>query len=152
MTTIWDEITEELPELQRQAEGGMIETCRIDRVLGVGSDDDGFPEVTLQDPPIYIGPFKLRSFRPHESEREVIGTTSTSQRLDLHIPASERMPELVELEVVEVWNGPVHAGDFLTRNTPGRIEEVYRIAVEHSVTWQTAQRLVGDYQTGGITA
>ena len=152
MTTIWDDIAAELPELQRQAEGGMTETCRIDRVTGVGSDDNGFPIVTLADPPIYVGPVKIRSFRPYESEREVVGTTSTSQRYDTHIPAPERMAPLLASGRVSVWNGPVRNGDFMTRTTPGRAEEVYRITTEHDITFQTAQRLVGDLQTGGVTA
>lgn len=130
----------------------MTETCRIDRVLGVDSNDEGDPIVTLADPPIYVGMVKIRSFRPYESEREVVGGTSISQRSDLHIPALDRIADLLEVEAIEVWNGPVHAGDFLTRTTPGRVPEVYRIATEHDVTWQTAQRLVGDLQTGGITA
>lgn len=149
---IADDIAAALPELQAQAESMMVETCRIDRVTGVASDDKGRPVVTLADPPIYVGPFKVRSYRPFESEREVVGTTSTSQRYDLHIPAPERMAGLVAAGIVTRWNGPVRNGDFMTRTTPGRHEEVYRVATEHDITYQTAQRLVGDLQTGGITA
>lgn len=143
--TFGDLIAERLPVLQGHAEALMTETCRIDRVLSVDSDDLGRPIVILADPPIYVGPVKIRSYRPFEQDRDVAGSTSTSQRYDLHIPAPERIAS-----VAEVWNGPVRNGDFMTRTTPGRAEEVYRIATEHDITWQTAQRLVGDLQTGGI--
>lgn len=151
MTTIWDRIADTLPELQRQAEGGMIETCRIDRVVGVTTDDEGRPTAQLQDPPVYVGPVKIRSYRPYEQEREVAGSTDAYQRYDLHIPAVTRMAELKAAGVVTEWNGPVRNGDFMTRTTPGRPSEVYRIATEHDITWQTAQRLVGDLSTAGIT-
>ena|SRR5690606_3155444 len=140
-------VSAELPGLQAEAEALMTETCRIDRVLSVTSDDHGRPVPVLADPPIYVGPVKIRSYRPFEQERDVAGSTSTSQRYDLHIPAPSRIAA-----VADVWNGPVRNGDFMTRTTPGRAEEVYRIATEHDITWQTAQRLVGDLQTGGITA
>ena len=150
--TLADDIAAALPELQAQAESMMVESCRIDRVMGVTSDDEGRPVVVLADPPIYVGPVKIRSYRPYESEREVVGTTSTSQRYDQHIPAPERMAPLLASGRVSVWNGPVRNGDFMTRTTPGRAEEVYRIGTEHDITFQTAQRLVGDLATGGITA
>lgn len=152
MATIWDTIAAELPELQRQAEGGMVETCRIDRVTGVTSDDRGNPIPQLADPPIYVGIVKIQSYRPYPQEREVVGSTAVSQMYDTHIPAPTRMADLLGQGVIDTWNGPVRNGDFMTRTTPGRAPEVYRIETEHDKTWQTAQRLVGQLQVGGITA
>lgn len=129
----------------------MVETCRIDRVVGVTSDDEGRPIPELRDPPVYEGMCFIRSFRPYEQEREVAGSTAVTQRYDLHIPAPERLPELLEAGKVQTWNGPVRNGDFVTRTTPGRAPEVYRLATEHDVTYQEAQRLVCDLSTSGIT-
>lgn len=137
----------ELPGLQAEAEALMTETCRVDRVLSVDSDDMGRPIVVLADPPIYEGPVKIQSFRPYPQEREVVGSTSVAQMYDLHVPAPARIAALAT-----TWNGPIKNGDFMTRTTPGRAEEVYRVETEHDKTWQTAQRLVGQLQTGGITA
>lgn len=141
-------IARALPELQAHAESRMRETCTIDRVTGVTSDDDGRPVAQTQ--PIYEGPVRIRSYRPYPQDREVAGGTSTSQMYDLHIPAPGRIPALVESGAVALWAGYVRNGDYMTRTTPGRAPEVYRIETEHDVTDQTAQRLVGSLQTGGI--
>ena len=145
-------VASELPRLQEAAESLMVETCRIDRVTGVTSDDEGRPVVDLHDPPVYVGIVKIQGYRPYPSEREVAGSTSVSQMYDTHIPASERMVHLIEDGAVEQWNGPVRNGDFMTRTTPGRAPEVYRVETEHDKSFQTAQRLVSKLEIGGITA
>lgn len=136
---------------QLEAEATMEDTGRIDRVLDVGSDDAGRPVPRLATPPIYEGMVKVRSYRPHEQERDVAGATVTTQRYDLQIPAPERMEPLLEEERITTWNGPVKVGDFLTITTPGSPARVYRIAGEHDLTYQTAQRLLAEQQTGGIS-
>ena len=137
-----------LPVLQAAAESRMRETCVIERATGTEVDDDGREVNTYRT--IYEGPVRIRSFRPYPEDRDVAGGTSTSQMYDLHIPAVVRLPALVEAGVVAEWDGPVRNGDRMTRSTPGRAQEVYRIETEHDVTDQTAQRLVGALITGGV--
>ncbi len=126
----------------------MRETCIIERVTGSDIDDEGREVNTYRT--IYSGPVRIRSYRPYPEDRDVSGGTSTSQMYDLHVPAVVRMSDLLAAGTVEVWDGPIRNGDRMTRTTPGRIPEVYRIETEHDVTDQTAQRLVGMLITGGV--
>ena len=128
----------------------MTESCTIERSTGTTVDDEGRDQTTFRT--IYDGIFRVRSFRPYPEDREVGGGTSTSQMYDLHIPAAPRMAGLLAAGVVAEWDGPVRNGDVLTRTTPGRATEVYRIETEHDITDQTAQRLVGRLITGGAWA
>lgn len=147
MTTIWDHIATELPYLQAQAEGGMRERIVIDRVTGTIVDDEGREQVTYAT--IYDGIGKLRTFRPYEQNPDVAAGTVTKQRTDWHIPAAERMAHLLTTGQVTEWAGPVLAGDRARRLTPGKEAKTVRVAGEHEMTWQTAQRLVVDDITGG---
>lgn len=142
------ELAEGLVELQEAAESRMRESCIIERATGSEIDDEGREVNTYRM--IYEGPVRIRSFRPYPEDRDVGGGTSTSQMYDLHIPAVVRMAALVEAGAVAVWDGPVRNGDRMTRTTPGRVPEVYRIETEHDITDQTAQRLVGMLITGGV--
>ena len=144
------ELAEILPELQAAAESRMRETCVIERAIDIDVDDDGRDTTTWRA--VYAGPVRIRSYRPYPEDRDVAGGTSTSQMYDLHIPAPDRLPGLVAAGVVAEWGGPVRNGDRMTRTTPGRAQEVYRIETEHDVTDQTAQRLVGRLITGGVWA
>lgn len=142
------ELAEALVELQEAAESRMRESCLIERATGSEVDDEGREVNTYRT--VYEGPVRIRSYRPYPEDRDVAGGTSTSQMYDLHIPAPERIPALVTAGVVTTWDGPVRNGDRMTRTTPGRASEVYRIETEHDVTDQTAQRLVGRLITGGV--
>lgn len=142
-----DAIQAALPKLQAHAESRMRERCRIERVTTREADEWG-REVT-DHRVIYEGPLRIRSYRPFPEDRDLSGSTAVMQVYDLHIPAPERMAALVADGAVFAWDGPVRNGDRLTRSTPGRPPEVYRIETEHDMTDQTAQRLVGRLITGG---
>lgn len=144
-------IADSLPRLQAQAESRMSETCRVDRVLSTTSDDLGNTVPVLADPPVYVGMTRIKSFRSYEQTPEVGVGTLVQQRYDLHFPAVERVPVLVAAGVVQS-SGDLRVGDFATITTPGKRERVFRLAAEHDVTDQTAQRLLVDEQTGGIGA
>ena len=141
------ELAEILPELQAAAESRMTERIVIDRPSGTVIDDDGREQTTYS--PIYDGPGRLRSFRPYEQNSDVGAGTSTTQRVDWHIPAPERMAALVAAGRVAYWSGPIQTGDRARRMTEGKPVKTTRIAGEHDVTDQTAQRLVVDDITGG---
>ena len=143
-------IRERLPVLQAAAESRMTESCTIERIADTDVDDEGRDTTTYRT--VYEGPVRIRSYRPYPEDRDVAGGTSTSQMYDLHIPAPERIPALASAGAVTTWDGPVRNGDRMTRTTPGRAPEVYRIETEHDVTDQTAQRLVGRLITGGAWA
>ncbi len=140
-----------LPRLQEQAESRMSETCRVDRVVSTTSDDLGNTVPVLTTPAVYVGPVRIKSFRSYEQTPEVGVGTLVQQRYDLHFPAVERVPVLVTAGVVQS-SGDLRVGDFATITTPGKRERVFRLAAEHDVTDQTAQRLLVDEQTGGIGA
>lgn len=149
--TIWDTIDAgPLLELQQNAEGGMTNPCRIDRVIGITVDELG-NEVPAFAPVVYEGPCKIRSYRPYEEARDVAGGTVTTQRYDVHIPAVSRIPALLADGVVTTWAGPVRVGDYATV-TMGGLERVFRIGAPHHLTRQTAQRMLGDEVLGGIPA
>lgn len=120
---------------QRRTHAQAIEEVRVDRVIGTTSDEYGNAVPKLLDPPVYVGPGKIQTFEPHESQREVAGGTAVEQRYGVHIPVGE---------------GPFHVGDFATRITPGKPERVFRVAGTHEKTYQSMQRLLCDEQTGGI--
>jgi hypothetical protein len=135
-----------LAEMQAFTESRMTERIVIDR--GTTSDEvdeNGYPVTTWTT--IYDGPGRLRSYRPYEQTPLVGLSTVTQQRIDWHIPAPERCGLLAR-----TWNGPVQAGDRARRMTPGKPVKVVRIAGEHDVTDQTAQRFVVDEQTAGAWA
>lgn len=137
---------------QLRAETGMVDQCRIDRVVGVGVDDaTASPTAILLDPPVFVGLAKVQSYRPFEQTRDVAGAMTTTQRYDLDIPAVERMPELVAAgsPTASVWNGPIREGDYATVTTHG-IERVFRIGAPHHKTFQTSQRLLVDEVLSGI--
>lgn len=139
-----------LPELQAQAESLMTEHFIIDRVTGTEIDDEGREQNTYAT--IYEGIGKLRTFRPYEQNPDVGSGSVTIQRTDWHIPAQERMAELLASGQVAQWAGPVLAGDRARRLTSGKEVKTVRVAGEHEMTWQTAQRLVVDDITGGVYA
>ena len=139
--------TAALPFLQAQAESRMPETFIIDRPTTTGDvDDDGKPIVTATT--VYEGPGRIRSFRPYEQNPDVGGGTVTQQRTDWHIPAYTRL-EAGAVAGVTTWAGPVQTGDRARRITPGRPSKTVRIAGEHDITDQTAQRFTVDEATGG---
>ena len=144
------ELREALVELQEAAESRMSERIVIDRPGGTEIDDDGREQTTYS--PIYDGPGRLRSFRPYEQNSDVGAGTSTTQRIDWHIPAPERMAALVAAGRVAHWSGPIQTGDRARRMTEVKPVKTTRIAGEHDVTDQTAQRLVVDDITGGAFA
>ena len=143
-------IRERLPVLQAAAESMMVESCLIQRSTGTTVDDEGREVTTYRT--IYAGICRIRSFRPYPEDRETGASTSTSQMYDHHSPAATRIPHLLTVGAVTEWDGPVRNGDMLTRTTPGRASEVYRLETEHDITYQTAQRLVGRLITGGAWA
>lgn len=136
-----------LIELQEAAESRMSERIVIDRRSGSEVDDEGREQVTWS--PVYDGPGRLRSYRPYEQNPDVGGSTATVQRIDWHIPAPERLDAGV-VPGVSVWDGPVQTGDRARRMTPGKPVKTVRIAGEHDVTDQIAQRMVVDEITGGV--
>jgi hypothetical protein len=144
---IGHDLAEVLPELQAEAESMMLERIVIDRPTGTDIDDHGREQTTYT--PVYDGIGKLRSFRPYEQNPDVGGSTATTQRVDWHIPAPERMGHLIGAGKVAHWHGPVMSGDRARRMTPGRPTKTVRVAGEHDITYQTAQRLVVDDITGG---
>ena len=117
------------------AEAMMVETVRVDRVTGTTSDEYGNPVVELLDPPPYVGKAKIQTYEPYEATPNVAGSTVVMQRYSVHVP---------------VGAGPFQVGDFITRTTPGKPERVLRVGGTHDKTYQTAQRLLCDEQTGGI--
>ena len=143
-------IRERLPVLQAAAESRMTETFIIDRPTGTVIDDEGREQTTYDL--VYEGPGRIRSYRPYEQSPDTGASTTTMQRTDWHIPAPERMAALVSSGTVTTWAGPVQAGDRARRVTPGKAVKTVRIAGEHDVTDQTAQRLVVDDITGGAFA
>ena len=141
------ELADALLELQGAAESRMSERIVIDRPSGTVVDDEGREQTTYK--PVYDGIGRLRSFRPYEQNPDVGGSTVTMQRVDWHIPAPERMAHLVEVGSVTHSHGPVQTGDRARRVTEGKPVKTVRIAGEHDITDQTAQRLVVDEITGG---
>lgn len=141
-------IRERLPVLQAAAESRMTERIVIDRPSGTVIDDEGREQATYTL--IYDGPGRLRSYRPHEQNPDVGASTVTMQRIDWHIPAPERIAHLLTTGEVATWDGPVQTGDRARRMTPGKPAKTVRIAGEHDVTDQTAQRFVIDEITGGV--
>lgn len=132
-----------LREAQEFEEARMTERIVIDRgTTSHDVDEDGNPVTTWTV--IYDGPGRLKSFRPYEQIPEVGAGTMTQQRIDWRIPAPERCAALAT-----VWNGPVQTGDRARRLTPGKPLKTVRIAGEHDVTDQTAQKFTVDEQTGG---
>lgn len=142
------EVARALPELQAAAESRMAEHIVIDRPTGTTIDDEGREQTTYSE--VYDGIGRLRSFRPYEQNPDVGSSTVTMQRVDWHIPAPERMAGLVTAGRVAYSNGPVQTGDRARRMTDGKPVKTVRIAGEHDVTDQTAQRLVVDEITGGV--
>lgn len=132
--TIWDAIRAELPALQVEAEAGMVETVRIDRVLGNMVDSDGNVSPELLVPPVYEGRAKITSYQPYETERDVSGSQVVQQRYIVQIPVS----------VVGV-----RVGDVVTVLADGR---VFRVGGTHRKSWQTSQRLLCDETTGGLVS
>ena len=127
----------------------MRERLVIDQVEWSGDvGPDGKPLLVVLSV-IYDGIGRLRSYRPYEQNLEVGAATVIQQRTDWHIPAIERLPDLVSAGVVSLWNGPVQAGHRIRRLTPGKPVKVAWIGGEHDVTDQTAQRFVVDEITGG---
>ena len=120
---------------QRRTQAHAIETLRVDRVIGTTSDEYGNAVPELLAPPVYVGPGKIQTYEPHESQYEVAGGTAVEQRYSIHIPVNE---------------GPFQVGDFITRITEGKPERVFRVAGTHDKTYQSMQRLLCDEQTGGI--
>lgn len=135
-------------KLQPFDESLMVERIVIDRPTGTEVDDEGREQTTYR--PIYDGPGLLTSFRPYEQNADVGSSTTTAQRVDWHLPAVERIPVLQEVGRVTLWDGPIQAGDRARRMTAGKPVKTVRIAGEHDVTFQTAQRLVVDEVTGGV--
>lgn len=133
---------------QAAAEARMTERIVIDRVTGSTVDDEGRETNTYET--VYDGPGRLYSFRPFEQTPDVGSSSSTIQRVDWHIPAPERMAKLVSEGRVATWDGPVQEGDRARRLTPGKPVKTVRIAGEHDMTDQTAQRLTVDEATGGM--
>ena len=126
------------------AESLMTERIIIDRPeTSTDVDDDGRPVIT--GPVIYDGIGKIRTFRPYEQSPDVAGAADvTVQRTDWHIPADSRMEALIDSGRVTTWQGPVQAGDRARRVTDGKPVKTVRIAGEHEMTHQTAQRLAVD--------
>lgn len=142
------ELADALLELQEAAESRMSERIVIDRPSGTVVDDEGREQTTYA--PVYEGIGRLRSFRPYEQNPDVGAGTITMQRIDWHIPAPERHEVLVGQGTVAYSLGPVQTGDRARRMTAGKPVKTVRIAGEHDVTDQTAQRLVVDEITGGV--
>ena len=147
MTVLQSAIAWALPQLQAEAEARMTERIVIDRPTGTTIDDEGREQTTYTA--VYDGPGRLRSYRPYEQNPDVGVSTSTVQRIDWHIPAPERMGFLLGQGVVAVWDGPVQTGDRARRMTEGKPVKTVRVAGEHDITDQTAQRMVVDEITGG---
>lgn len=124
-----------LPELQAEAEGMMVESLRIDRVLGTTTLDDASVVPLLMDPPPYEGRGKINSYQPYETERDASGSLAVTQRYTVHIP-----------------NGVigVKIGDYVTITAGEHAGRVLRVAGTHEKTFQTAQRLLCDEHTGGL--
>ena len=139
-----------LPDMQTGVESLMDERIVIDRPTGTEVDDEGRSRTTFR--PVYDGPGLLMSFRPYEQNADVGESTATTQRVDWHLPAVERIPALLEQGRVSLWDGPIQAGDRARRVTPGRPVKTTRIAGEHDITHAVSQRLVVDDITGGVWA
>ena len=115
-----DLIAGRLPHLQAAAEALMTEECTISRP-GASEPDPltGQPVETLV--PVWSGPCQLRSNQPYEQNREAGESTWTTQRYVLKVPVG----------APRIRNGDVaRVGD-----------RSFRVAAEHDVTHQTAQRL-----------
>lgn len=142
-------IVESLPRLQAFAEARMRWTCRVERPKAADApwdiDPDGY-EVPPSPTVIYRGPFRIRSFRPHESTPDVGGATVTVVRKDAHLPAVERIPILVAAQLVEadLAAQPFREGDVIVRVVNGQDVDRYRVASSFETTDQTAQRLLID--------
>lgn len=129
-----EDVSSVLPMMQAEAEAMMIETVRIDRVLGTDTADDAEVTEELLDPPVYLGKGKVNSYQPYEQERNVSGSQDVTQRYSVHIPVSV---------------AGVAVGDIVTVTAGPSAGRVLRVAGTHRKTFPTAQRLLCDERTGG---
>ena len=124
-----------ISRLQAEAEALMVETVRIDRVIGMVTNPDATVVPDLLDPPVYTGKGKINSYQPYEQERDVAASLAVTQRYTVSIPHS-----VVGVKV----------GDFVTVTAGPSAGRVLRVGGTHEKTFQTAQRLLCDEHTGGL--
>lgn len=122
-------VTTAMKHAQRAAEKLMVDSCTIDRVIGVETDP-----MTGKDVPIleeaYSGKCRVQVTSAQASTGESVAYTFTSQDYQLHIPASVETPEV---------------GDIVTlTDTPGkpsRAGKEFRVEALFEKTFQSAQRI-----------
>lgn len=120
-------ISEAIERGRVHAESLMTDTLRLDRPTGRTVRVDGVtvPEVET----VWSGPGKVQSHQAYPSQPEVGGGTVTLATFEVHIPASVRLPVLVDdVFVVESSRDENLAGTRL------------RVRVDPAKTWRTARR------------
>lgn len=120
-------IAEAIERGRINAESLMTDTLRLDRPTGrtVRVDGETVPEVET----VWSGLGKVQSHQAYPSQPEVGGGTVTLATFEVHIPASVRLPVLVDdVFVVESSRDENLAGTRL------------RVRVDPAKTWRTARR------------
>ena len=85
-----------LPMLRGFADGRMEDTWNVYRL-----DPDDVDPLTGEASRVlvYSGPVRLQSFEGYEQTPEVIGHTSTVQRMSLHLPVGDYRPQVGHVAV-----------------------------------------------------
>lgn len=94
-------ITSALPELRRQAEARMLDTCVVRRVTGESTDGDGNVTPTYSEP-LYEGACRVQTYEPQESTADIGGaSTVTTQRYSVHIPVGSYAPQIGDVVTLD---------------------------------------------------
>lgn len=114
----------------RRAESLMVELCTVVRP-GPNVVDPATGVVSPSSTQVYSGRCKVNTYEPYEEQRDVSGQTVVSQRYSVHVPLSA---------------GPFAVGDVVAVGS-----RRFRVGGTHQKSFQTAQRLLCDELTGGVT-
>lgn len=126
---------------RRQAEAGMVDTCTIERIIGVTTDPDtGQTTDVMADEPVYVGRCRLREITAAMA-REANPAPSVHQAMRYRV-----------LQLPVVGSEGIEAGDVVTLTTcvndPDMVGRTLVVRDQSGSSEQTARRLGVEELTG----